>query len=112
MQDIYVFVGHRIRQERKARGMTLEELASVVGMNTSFLHSIETARKKPSLRMVQKIANGLLVPVDRLLAGAPASAKPDPIVGRITAIVRDADDARRKTILKVVRTLVRQPKGA
>lgn len=89
--------------------MTLEELASAAGMNTSFLHSIETAKKKPSLRMIQNIAGALILPVHTLFLGAEQSAKPDAYVGRLAALVRDADDRRRKTILRVVKDLSKDP---
>lgn len=105
MQDIYAFVGQRIRAERKSRKLTLEELASAVGMNTSFLHQIETAKKKPSLRKVQQIADALRIPVARLFEGAKPAEKADPFVGKLSVLVKDADAPRRRTILKVIKEL-------
>ncbi len=110
MHDIYALVGQRIRAERKARKMTLEELASAAGMNTSFLHQIETAKKKPSLRMVHNIAEALRVPIPILFQGMERVATPDPYVGKLAAIVKDADDKRRKTILRVVKELAQDGK--
>lgn len=110
MQDIYAFVGQRIRAERKARKLTLEELASAAGMNTSFLHAIETAKKKPSLRTVQEVANALSLPVERLFHGAEGAKKPDVYVGRLATILKDADDSRRRTILRVVKELAKDGK--
>jgi transcriptional regulator with XRE-family HTH domain len=107
LQDIYSFVGQRIRAERKSRKLTLEELASAVGMNTSFLHQIETAKKKPSLRKVQEIAEALRIPVARLFEGVKPSRQEDPFIGKLTVLVKDADDPRRKTILKVVKELAK-----
>lgn len=105
MQDIYAFVGHRIRAERKSRHLTLEELASTVGMNTSFLHQIEAAKKKPSLGMLQRIADGLHVPIHVLFEGAKTSKMPDPFVGKLASMVKDADSSQRKKIFKVVKAL-------
>lgn len=110
MHDIYIFVGQRIRAERKARKLTLEELASSAGMNTSFLHQIETAKKKPSLRMVQNIAGALQVPIHRLFDGASSADEPDPYIGKLASIVRDADAKRRRTIIKVVKALTNDEK--
>jgi transcriptional regulator with XRE-family HTH domain len=111
LHDIYSFVGQRIRAERKARKLTLEELASAAGMNTSFLHQIETAKKKPSLRMVQSIADALQVPIHRLFEGAKKADAPDPFVGKLASIVKDADATRRKTIFKVVKALASDKKS-
>ena len=107
MKNIYSFVGARIREERKARRMTLEELASSAGMNTSFLHSVETAKKKLSLNMAQKIADALCLPVERLFSGASSAAlSPDLYIGKLAAIVKGADARKKRTIIRVVRALV------
>jgi transcriptional regulator with XRE-family HTH domain len=107
LQDIYAFVGQRIRAERKSRKLTLEELASAVGMNTSFLHQIETAKKKPSLNKIQQIAEALRIPVAQLFEGAKASKPADPFIGKLSVLVKDADSPRRRTILKVVKELAK-----
>lgn len=108
LEDIYAFVGRRIREERKARGMTLEDVASKAAMNASFLHYIEKNKKKPSLGTVGRIAGALGMPLDILFSGAPLR-KPsdDPAVRRITELVREASPKRRAAILKVVQTLTR-----
>lgn len=106
--DIYAFVGRRIREERKARGMTLEDVASKATMNASFLHYIEKNKKKPSLGTVGRIAGALGMPLDTLFSGAPLrKASDDPAVRRITELVREASPKRRAAILKVVQTLAR-----
>lgn len=79
-------------------------------MNTSFLHQIETAKKKPSLRMVQNIAEALRITLPVLFQGTERKDAPDPYVGKLAAIVRDADDHRRKTILRVVKALAQDKK--
>lgn len=111
MQDIYAYVGHRIRAERKARKLTLEELASSASMNTSFLHQIETAKKKPSLKMVQNIATALQLPIHALFEGAKAGTVVDPYIGKLVSIVRDAAPSRRRTIIKVVKAMAKDEKA-
>lgn len=111
MHDIYTFVGQRIRAERKARKLTLEELASSATMNTSFLHQIETAKKKPSLKMVQNIADALQVPIHKLFEGAKPGEAPDPYIGKLASLVRDAAPSRRKTIIKVVKAMSNDTKA-
>lgn len=106
--DIYEFLGRRIRSERKARGMTLDDVASRAMMNTSFLHYIEKNKKRPSLGMVKRIANALGLTVRDLLSGEPTTKPQDiPVLRRITELVREAPPHRRAAILKVVRTLAK-----
>lgn len=106
--DIYEFVGRRIRAERQARGMTLEDVASRAMMNVSFLHYIEKNKKRPSLGMVKRIADALAIPMTDLFKGAPTKKTEDiPTLRRITELVREAPPKRRSAILKVVKTLSR-----
>jgi transcriptional regulator with XRE-family HTH domain len=109
VKDIYGIVGARIRQERKARAMTLEQLASLAAMNTSFLHAVETSRKKLSLNTAQRIADALRIPVTSLFADVPVGGKTtDIVVGKTAAIMRDANPRKKRTILKVVETMIRE----
>ncbi|MBI3299346.1 MAG: helix-turn-helix transcriptional regulator [Elusimicrobia bacterium] len=106
--DIYAFVARRLREERKARGMTLEDVSSRAIMNTSFLHYIEANKKRPSLGMIKKIVDALGLPIEELFAGAPKNKPQDiPTLRRITELVREAPPRRRAAILKVVKTLSR-----
>lgn len=87
--------------------MTLEELASTAGMNTSFLHAVETAKKKLSLNMAQKIADALTIPVSALFCDVPVNPRSsDLYVGKLTSIVKDADAGQKKTILRIVKSLL------
>jgi transcriptional regulator with XRE-family HTH domain len=112
LKDIYSFIGARIREERKARKLTLEELASAAGMNTSFLQSIETAKKKLSVNMAQKISAAMNIPIERLFSGAPAPRRePDLYIGKLAAVVKDADPGQKQAILRVAKSLVRDGKS-
>ena len=107
--DIYAFIGARIRQERKTRGFTLEELASVAGMNTSFLHYIERNKKKPSLGMVQRIAEALHVPIEQLFRGAPVRSEPDfGMARKVGFILKDASPKKRAMIMRVLKTMAKE----
>ena len=54
-------LGNNIRKLRKSRDMTQEELASLLGISKIHLCSIETGKKDPSLRLLEKIADSLNV---------------------------------------------------
>lgn len=61
-------VGHKIKQFREERGLTLKELAPMVNLSYSFLSALERGTKKPSLPTLKKIAQALNVPVSYLVA--------------------------------------------
>lgn len=106
--DIHAFLARRIREEREARGLTQDELASRAMTSASYISNLEANRKKASLTMVGRIAGGLGLSVDQLFKGAP-SRKPAeiPVLSRITELVREAPPGRRAAILKVVKTLAK-----
>jgi len=107
-QDIYGFVGARIRDMRKARGLTLEELAGAAGMNTSFLHAIEKNKKRPSVRMLYSICLALEIPMEKMFKDAPVPPKETDVFARkVSLLVRDASPKTREKALEVLKTLIR-----
>ena len=62
-------VGTRIRQLRKERGLSLEDLSSLTGFEVSLLEDIETGKEKPQLGAVMKLSKALDSAVGRLVSG-------------------------------------------
>lgn len=60
-------LGRRIREQRVARGMTLEQLAAKVDRAASQISSIENGKREPRLPVLRAIAQALGVTVDDLL---------------------------------------------
>ncbi len=50
-------LGNRIRFERKALGLTLQNFAELVGTSSSMLQRVETGAKSPSVELLVEIAN-------------------------------------------------------
>lgn len=50
---------YRIRQHRKAKGLTLEQLAALVGSSKSYMSDIERGTKTGSVEMLRSIAAAL-----------------------------------------------------
>lgn len=60
-------LGVRVRGLRSEQGMTLEDLAGRSGVSRAMLSKIERGEKNPTLVVAAKVAEGLGVPVSRLL---------------------------------------------
>ncbi len=65
----YELLGRKIRQQRKEKKYTLEQLAEKLDVSTTFIGQIERAKGKPSLETLVKIANVLEISTDSLLFG-------------------------------------------
>jgi transcriptional regulator with XRE-family HTH domain len=62
-------VGTRIRQLRKERGISLEDLSSLTGFEVSSLEEIESGKTQPQLGTVMKLSKALDSAVGRLVSG-------------------------------------------
>lgn len=56
-------IGTQIRQHRKARGLTLTELAEACEISTSFLSQVERDQANPSVATLYGIAKALNIPI-------------------------------------------------
>src|SRR5262245_1750095 len=67
-------VAANLRDRRKARGLSLEQLAAASGVSRAALSQIETMKSNPSLGVLWKIAVGLGVPYAELIGGGAQGA--------------------------------------
>ena len=62
-QDDDVWIGARLRELRKDRGLSIKQLADRVGLSVGMVSQIERGLSTPSLRSLRLLANALDVPV-------------------------------------------------
>lgn len=60
-------LAERVRERRKALGLTQEQLAELAGLSTNFLARMEMSGRTPSLATLTRIADALEVRVSDLL---------------------------------------------
>lgn len=58
--------GRKLQRTRKKGGLTQEQLADATRLSTTFIGLIETGRRKPSLKTLQKIASSLKINIREL----------------------------------------------
>ncbi|UZJ32198.1 helix-turn-helix domain-containing protein [Streptomyces endophytica] len=84
-------VGAGVRRRRRARELTLAELARRTGLSAPFLSQVENDRARPSMRSLQLIADALDTTAVRLLAAADGPRTVD-VVRAGSAAVPEAGD--------------------
>ena len=67
-------VADNLRQRRKSRGMSLDDLARSSGVSRAALSQVETCKSNPTVGLLWKIAVGLGVPFHELIGEAVANA--------------------------------------
>jgi transcriptional regulator with XRE-family HTH domain len=66
--DILIKFGEKVRDLRKIRGLSQEELAFRADLHRTYIGMIERAEKNITLINIEKIANALDVKVSELLS--------------------------------------------
>lgn len=59
-------IGSKVREMRKAKGLTLADLAEATSLSTAIVSQIERGLANPSFSTLAQLAHGLKVPVGRL----------------------------------------------
>ena len=62
MENIKKLLGQRIKEVRKAKNITQEELAEKIGIGTSNISYIENGKFAPSIETLQKLAQVFGIP--------------------------------------------------
>lgn len=61
--DIKILVGQKIREFRKIRNMTQEQLAYTSQLDRTYINSVENGRRNISIVNLEKIAKGLHIQI-------------------------------------------------
>jgi len=80
--------GARVRQLRDERGITQRELATIAGVSPGFIYLIESGKQNPSLTLIRKLAAGLHMSLEDLVAGSEVGEEPtERSVGQLSRAV-------------------------
>lgn len=78
MENIKTIVGENLKNIRKHRALTLQELSEITDVSKSMLGEIERSVTNPTITVLWKIASGLKIPITQLLD----EEKPDVVLVR------------------------------
>lgn len=105
----YEKIGSRIRNLRKEKKYTQEDLASRTDLTYNQIGNIECARSKPSLESLIAISSALEVSTDYLLFGYSRFDKDSTYVD-YSMIMLDCNNREREIIIETLKTLSTQLK--
>lgn len=66
-QNILIKFGEKVRETRKEKGLSQEELAHKADLHRTYIGMIERAEKNITLINIEKVANALEVDIIKLL---------------------------------------------
>lgn len=106
MSDIYVLIGRRLREERKARRLSIEKLAELAEITPSFLGLIERGERKLSVLTLDKLARALhILPCE--LMGPQDKKTAAGWERKITCLVNSQPEKAKEFIFNVLDSLVK-----
>ncbi|WP_111853741.1 helix-turn-helix domain-containing protein [Acinetobacter oleivorans] len=82
MEDINIRIAQQVRELRLARGYTLDVLATRCQVSRSAISLIERGEASPTAVVLEKLANGLGVPLTQLFDIPQNNQSPQPMVRR------------------------------
>ncbi|HHT9115754.1 MAG: helix-turn-helix transcriptional regulator [Planctomycetes bacterium] len=99
--------GVRIKEIRKTRGLSQEQLSGKIDIDPKHLSRIESGRSFPSLDTLEKLANALQVEVKDFFEFAHEAKNTRELKEIINNLLKEVDDERLRLAVKVLRALVR-----
>ncbi len=104
----YKAIGQRIKEARKAMGLTQEQASELCDITPSFYGNIERGDKKMSLETLARISEGLSVSTDRLIFGR--TENPEEYVLKFLSRIREQGDEgqyrKYMDIMRAVSTII------
>ena len=106
MRELLKRLGGRVKEIRKARGITQESLAELIEMSPQYLSRIEGGYQSPSVEMLAKLAGALEVERRELFEfGQPGTIKE--LRETVRKVAQEATEQQLRLALKVFRAVVR-----
>jgi len=96
-----ISLGQRIRESRKEKGLTQEQLAEMADIGVIYLSEIERGKKMPSLKILCRIIDVLDVSSDYLLRDL-INAGREYIIDDVTMILSELSPRQRKTAVEIL----------
>ena len=106
MKDLLHKLGARLKEIRKARGLTQEALAEQVDLTPQYLSRLEGGRQSPSVETVAKLAEALQVELRELFDLDHQGSVKDVRV-KLRTLIQESSEAQLRVSLKVLHALSR-----
>lgn len=96
----YSSIGLRLKQFRKKRGITQEEIAKQLGVTVAYISNVENNKVKLNLRVLSFYANLLGVSIDYLLHTEQSNA--NPLDAEILKILGGFTNDEKEKLIKIL----------
>lgn len=106
MKTTKQLLGARIKELRKGRGLSQDELSEKIDIDAKHLSRIEVSKSYPSLDTLVRISDALGVETKDLFEFVCENSNRE-LIGSITGMLKEASSDDLRIIFKIVRAIVR-----
>jgi len=106
METTKELLGARIKELRKAKRLSQDQLSEKINIDPKHLSRIEVGKSYPSLDTLEKIAQALGVEMKDLFEFMHHAKSKKPL-DDITKLIKEADEEKLKLIFKIIRAVIR-----
>ncbi len=110
-RDLAPRLGAAVAAHRRARKLTQERLAELVGVSTEWISQVERGVGLPSLEMLARIAEPLGVRGSELVAATEDAGQGRSSTQRLLAVARELPDASVEVLIATAKALKEHHKG-
>jgi len=107
MKTLKELLGSRIKEIRKLKRLSQEQLSERVGIDPKHLSRIEVGRGFPSLDTLDNLAKALNVELKDFFEFAHKTTSPRELKEILNNLLKEVDEERLRLLIKVVRAVVR-----
>jgi transcriptional regulator with XRE-family HTH domain len=99
------FLGRRLRELRKKKGLTLERLAEKANVDVKYLGDIERGKENPTVAILERLADALSLKLYQIFTFEHALRGDKALRRRINQTLEKCDEKELQMILKLVRAI-------
>jgi len=100
-------LGRRVKELRKLRGLSQEDLSEMVDIDPKHLSRIEVGRSFPSLDTLERLANALKVELKDFFEFAHEARSSKELREILSGMLKEADEEKLRLLVKIVRAAIR-----
>jgi transcriptional regulator with XRE-family HTH domain len=97
--------GMRVKELRKAKGLSQEKLASQAMVHPNYIGMVERAERNITLENIKKIADGLGVDIPTLFYFSKSEEKKEKLIAEILQEVSGKKPRQLATIIRLIKAL-------
>lgn len=105
-------IGSRVREYRRAKGLSQEELAFRAEISTVYLRRIEKDLTNPTIATVMKLCKALMIQVSDLCEDMHTTPSASGIDQQILMFLSDKSERDKKTVLDLLKIVFKLNKSS